>query len=552
MSISRKLLQTQSGVAPEVVSWTLTKAITERQYSVGDGGGLYVGDIGSPPTGMQFKTDGTKLFVVSTGVPRIFIEFNLSIPFELYTASLFRQVVLTTIAGDTLSNSQSLRFGLDGTKLYLLTSSHINEYTLSTAWDITSATFVQSLQLSSLSGISNTQHYGFHFKPDGTTVYTVSNATDLVYQIALATAWDISTASFTQSRSVSAQETVPQDVFWNPDGTKMYILGDTGNDTTVYTFPEANAWDISAGANLNTFSELNFRDTSPRGMTFSPDGTKYYISGFIKRSIHSYNLSTPYLLQTGTATSDIPTTDYLSVVGQEVVPNALSFKPDGLKMYVIGSSGDDVNEYDLSTAWAVSTASWVQSFSVSAQESAPEGLFFKPDGLKMYVCGTSTDTIYEYDLSTAWDVSTSSFLQGFSVTTQEAAPNGIFFRPDGIKMYVIGSNGDEVNEFDLSTAWDVSTASFLQNFSVVAQENQPQDLFFKPDGTKMFVCGVQGNDVNEYDLSTAWDVSTASFLQNFSVLTFATTPNGIFFKPDGTKMFVVGSNDDAIAVYNLS
>ena len=146
MSISRKLLQTQpTGVAPEVVSWTLTKAITERQYSVGDGGGLYVGDIGSPPTGMQFKTDGTKLFVVSTGVPRLFIEFNLSIPFELYTASLFRQVVLTTIAGDTLSNSQSLRFGLDGTKLYLLTFSHINEYTLSTAWDITSATFVQSL-----------------------------------------------------------------------------------------------------------------------------------------------------------------------------------------------------------------------------------------------------------------------------------------------------------------------------------------------------------------------------------------------------------------------
>jgi hypothetical protein len=48
MSISRKLLQTQSGVAPEVVSWTLTKAITERRYSVGDGGGLYVGDIDTP------------------------------------------------------------------------------------------------------------------------------------------------------------------------------------------------------------------------------------------------------------------------------------------------------------------------------------------------------------------------------------------------------------------------------------------------------------------------------------------------------------------------
>jgi DNA-binding beta-propeller fold protein YncE len=552
MSISRKLLQTQSGVAPEVVSWTLTKAITERQYSVGDGGGLYVGDIGTPPNGMQFKTDGTKLFVVCSGTSEIF-EFNLSTPFELYTASFFRKVDLSTITGDDLSNILSLRFNSDGTKLYLFTRDYINEYTLSTAWDITSETFVQSLLISSLSGISNTSHSGFHFKPDGTTVYVVSPGTDLVYQIALATAWDISTASFTRSRPVSAQETAPQDIFWNPDGTKMYILGDTGNDTTVYTFPEANAWDISAGADLNTFTGgSSFRDGSPRGMTFSPDGTKYYISGLIKRGIYSYSLSTPYLLETGTATSDIPTTDYLSVQLQEIQPKALSFKPDGLKMYVIGSSGDDVNEYDLSTAWAVSTASWVQSFSVNAQEVAPEGFFFRPDGLKMYVSGSSTDTIYEYDLSTAWDVSTSSFLQGFSVTIQEGSPNGIFFRPDGIKMYIVGQAGDEVNEFDLSTAWDVSTASFLQNFSVVTEDNVPQDLFFKPDGTKMFVCGTQGDDVNEYDLSTAWDVSTASFLQNFSVLTFAATPNGIFFKPDGTKMFVVGSTDDAIAVYNLS
>jgi DNA-binding beta-propeller fold protein YncE len=552
MSISRKLLQTQSGVAPEVVSWTLTKAITERQYSVGDGGSLYVGDIGTPPAGMQFKTDGTKLFVVCSDTSEIF-EFNLSTPFELYTASFFRKVDLSTITGDDLSNIRSLRFNSDGTKLYLFTRDYINEYTLSTAWDITSETFVQSLLIDSLSGITSTEFSGFHFKPDGTTVYTVSLSTDLVYQIALATAWDISTASFTQSRSVSAQETAPQDIFWNPDGTKMYILGDTGNDTTVYTFPEANAWDIGAGATLNTFNGgSSFRDTSPRGMTFSPDGTKYYISGLIKRGIYSYSLSTPYLLETGTATNDIPTIDYLSVQLQETAPRALSFKPDGLKMYVIGVTGDDVNEYDLSTAWAVSTASWVQSFSVNAQEVTPEGLFFKPDGLKMYVTGASTDTVYEYDLSTAWDVSTSSFLQGFSVATQEGSPSGIFFKPDGLKMYIVGQVDDEVNEFDLSTAWDVSTASFLQNFSVVTEDTLPQDLFFKPDGTKMFVCGTQGDDVNEYDLSTAWDVNTASFLQNFSVVTFVDTPNGIFFKPDGTKMFVVGSTDDAIAAYNLS
>jgi hypothetical protein len=37
-------------------------------------------------------------------------------------------------------------------------------------------------------------------------------------------------------------------------------------------------------------------------------------------------------------------------------------------------------------------------------------------------------------------------------------------------MYVIGSVGDDVNEYDLSTAWDISTASYLQNFFVGTQE----------------------------------------------------------------------------------
>jgi hypothetical protein len=77
------------------------------------------------------------------------------------------------------------------------------------------------------------------------------------------------------------------------------------------------------------------------------------------------------------------------VLGQETFVQDLFFKSDGAKMYVVGSIGDDVNEYDLSTAWDISTASYLQNFSVSAQEISPTSLFFKPDGLKMYVVGSA-------------------------------------------------------------------------------------------------------------------------------------------------------------------
>jgi hypothetical protein len=249
--------------------------------------------------------------------------------------------------------------------------------------------------------------------------------------------------------------------------------------------------------------------------------------------------------------TDFSYSQNFSVSAQEISPTGLFFKPDGLKMYVMGYSGDDVNEYNLSTAWDVSTAVYSQVFSVSAQELSPQGLFFKPDGTKMYVTGLNGYDVNEYNLSTAWDVSTAVYSQVFSVSAQEIGPTALFFKPDGTKMYVTGLNGYDVNEYNLSTAWDVSTAVYSQNFSVSSQEASPAALFFKPDGTKMYVVGDSGDDVNEYDLSTAWDVSTAVYSQNFSVSSQEASPTALFFKPDGTKMYVTGTDGDDVNEYTL-
>ena len=153
-----------------------------------------------------------------------------------------------------------------------------------------------------------------------------------------------------------------------------------------------------------------------------------------------------------------------------------------------------------------------------------------------------------YDVGAdAWDIS-KAFYSGvtFSVSGQTSAPQSVFFKPDGTKMYVIGGPQDVINEYTLSTAWLVSTASYVQNFSVATEESSPRDAFFKPDGTKMYIVGDGGDEVNEYDLATAWNISTASHVQSFSVAAQETIPNALFFKPDGTKMFVLGSASDDV------
>ena len=56
------------------------------------------------------------------------------------------------------------------------------------------------------------------------------------------------------------------------------------------------------------------------------------------------------------------------------------------------------------------------------------------------------------------------------------------------------------------------TATYVQDFSVGSQDIFPTDITFNNDGTKMYVLGDAGNDVNEYSLSTAFDISTASYV----------------------------------------
>jgi 6-phosphogluconolactonase (cycloisomerase 2 family) len=271
-----------------------------------------------------------------------------------------------------------------------------------------------------------------------------------------------------------------------------------------------------------------------------------FIVGNVGDDVNEYTLTGAYCI--GSASF----VDSFSVATQEPNPTGIAFSKSGTKMFIAGNGGDDINEYTLTTAWDVSTASFVDSFSVNSQETAPTGIVFSKSGDKMFVVGNTGDDVNEYTLTTAWDVSTASFVDSFSVATQETIPIGIAFSKSGDKMFVVGDAGNDVNEYTLTTAWDVSTASFVDSFSVATQEADPQEIAFSKSGDKMFVVGNTGNDINEYTLTTAWDVSTASFVDSFSVTNQEKTPRGIWFDYSGKTMFIVGSGGDDVNVYKLT
>lgn len=246
----------------------------------------------------------------------------------------------------------------------------------------------------------------------------------------------------------------------------------------------------------------------------------------------------------------------LSIAAQEALPKDLTFSSDGTKMYLIGEGGDAIYQYSLTTAWDLTTATYdTVTLSVSAQDAVPASLAFKSDGLKMYVLGSSGDAVYQYSLTTAWDLSTASYdTVSFSVGTQDAAPQGLAFKPDGTKMYMVGSATDAIYQYSLATAWDLSTASYdTVSFSVATEDQGPYSIGFKPDGWRLFVLGGNNDTVYHYSFGSTWDVSTLSYAnKSVSVENQETSPQGLAFKDDGTKMYVVGLSTDTVYQYTLT
>ena len=101
---------------------------------------------------------------------------------------------------------------------------------------------------------------------------------------------------------------------------------------------------------------------------------------------------------------------------------------------------------------------------------------------------------------------------------------GLNFNNDGTKMYTVNAdagNGtsDAVIEYILTTPYDISTAT-VNNTKVVSRggDTQATQVVFNNDGTKMFIVNHAGKKtVDYYSLSTAFDVSTATFDGEYSI-----------------------------------
>jgi len=276
-------------------------------------------------------------------------------------------------------------------------------------------------------------------------------------------------------------------------------------DAPLFSFVKASA-------------SLASQDNDARDVKFNNDGTKMFMLGRGNDGVYEYSLSKAFDISTLTFVRELDIgPDVAADSGRETAANSIEFNLDGTKLFVLGQSDDDVNEWALSTGFDLSTASFTDSFDINTQEGQPYGLAFNNDGTKMYVTGWQGDDVNQYTLTTAFDVSTAVYTQKFSTEgTGRSNPSAVQFNADGTFMYVLqGDTTPRIQEYSLTIAFDISTASFTEKvFDLTNQENRARGFCFSNDHSRLFVTGWRGDDINEYVVNT--DVDSLVLQDGFS------------------------------------
>ena len=204
-----------------------------------------------------------------------------------------------------------------------------------------------------------------------------------------------------------------------------------------------------------------------------------------------------------------------------------------------------------------------EAFDTTSDNSTPAGIAFNNDGTKVFVMGTASneDEVNEYSLGTAWDISTTNAItRRLGVGTaelgtpiQDSAPFGLTFNGDGTKLYISGNSNNKIFELDLGSAFNISSAvkvGELETDSHANGDTTPCGITFNNDGTKLFLAGFANHRIVYWTLTTAYDIETAGDPGKYDVSSTSHKPRDVDFNSDGTKMYVV-SFTDHISEYTL-
>jgi hypothetical protein len=213
--------------------------------------------------GVCYKPDGSVVFIcggLNTSTFKQHIKsYALSTAFDPSSISLsdsptkvfdLSSQVYSASQGDQYVTGLDMRS--DGTMFYINHydpaggANNISQYTMSTPFDVSSASHTATKALYGSGGNGKTR--GLHLRQNGADIYFANDTDNRIERWTMSTPYSISTASSTSTFDISGTTTTPNNVVLTEDGTKMIV--------TANLFTLSSAFDITSAGSPSSLGDI--------------------------------------------------------------------------------------------------------------------------------------------------------------------------------------------------------------------------------------------------------------------------------------------------------
>ena len=234
--------------------------------------------------GINFKPDGTRMYITNrisdTNEDARVTQYTLTTPFDISTAT---DPVSTNLVGDGGSIPQmklphAIEFKPDGTRIFVTTNkdpTSVYQFKLTTPWDTTTLEFELRFTVD-ITG--EDQVRALAFKPDGTRMFIGGMKIDVIREYILTTPFDLSDVSVGATSTVDLEDADDsmRNIQFNSDGTQLYIAGDENNDMRMYSL--STPYDVTTLSSTFTTFDLGSRFSNMRGFIFAFHFTRLFVT----------------------------------------------------------------------------------------------------------------------------------------------------------------------------------------------------------------------------------------------------------------------------------
>ena len=615
---------------------------------------------------MYFTDDGMKLFITQQNTNEIFQLTQSSTPWNLSSYNLDSTLNIASLTSNTVTNPLDIKFNDDGLSFYVsnLTASSIPQIyrfniSGSTPYQLNGTTITQEVGKNLIVTVSPSSLLTFQFKNDYTRLYTLNSNTVVQYDLLsnynyysnilngillnrngaygyptfkqirtgdTKMARDMKAVSFmsntakVQANLNNRNENVFQEitsVYKEPAVTVSRpiaaIITDTQTNTLIF-IKHTDINNIINFANKKLNADLNLENYNSTveqpidkliALLSNPQNTRFKLKKLIiaqdvypkienaglfdsrnresfvfpysdNRSSRNTIDETPTFTN-GSSLKNIASLAYNGKTALLSSLSGISLSVKGEYLYHIDVTGSAAIKYvtqrKMSTLWDMPTAGLpISQKALTAAElgggtafqtiTNPQDIFFKTDGTRLYFLGSSgsspTSSIQQRDLSTAFElniITTSGVLIIPAVTGSfpSSIAQGMFFKPDGSYVYVVGSGSlGTIQAFNLTSSWTLPYGFNAPTASnIYAPDSNLSSIVFTNDGLYCYLLGETTKTIYEYRVTPAWDIENCELIGSKSLIEFDTLkPYGMYLKQNKRNpALYVGGEGQSIFQY---